>query len=350
MKKPNILFISYAFYPNIGGIEVNSEILTTSFHQLGYPIRVITSVEEKGEKLFPFPVLRNPNLFELIRQHKWADVVFENSPSLRLSWPRLLFGAQSVIAIRGRISREDGSFNFQDKLKIRSMHRAQGVIAVSSAMRDTFFPKATVIGNPYRSEIFKNLNQNRPPLTFVFLGRLVSEKGVHIALESLYQISSILPLEHSKPSFRIIGDGPELEKLQKLVEAKGLKGQVSFEGRQEGTELVRILNSCRYILVPSANEGFGNVAIEGMACGCLPIVSDCGGLPDAVGQAGVLFQTYSAEALTQAILRLINNPKLEADYRSKMEDHLEQHQPERVAERYLSVINNAYKKKAKLLP
>ncbi len=345
MKKPKILFISYAFYPNVGGIEVNAEILTTHFHQLGYPVRVITAVCENGEKIFPFPVVRNPNMTELFKHHKWADVVFENSPSLRLSWPRILFATKSVIAIRGRISRDDGRLNFQDKLKLKALHKADGVIAVSRAMRDTFFPDATVIGNPYRDEIFKNLELNRAPLSFVFLGRLVSEKGVHIALESLKQINLHRQSHQEKPVFKIVGDGPELENLQKLVVQKGLESQVTFEGRKVGAELVKILNTCRYILVPSANEGFGNVAIEGMACGCLPIVSDCGGLPDAVGDAGILFETFSPEALTTAIEELINNPKLEAKYRSNMGAHLKNHLPERVALKYLSVIDNACQKK-----
>ena len=345
MKKPKILFISYAFYPQIGGIEVNSQILTAQFHRLGYPLKVLTAVKEKGEKNFPFPIVRNPNLKELFKLHKWADVVFENNPSLRLSWPHFLFSSKSVIAIRTRVSREDGRFVFQDRLKRMALNKADGVIAVSHAMKDNFFPKATVIGNPYRHEIFKNLGKKREPLSLVFLGRLVSEKGVHIALESLKQINDQLLPHQNKPFFKIIGDGPELENLRRLVLQKGLERQVAFEGRMEGTKLVEILNTCKYILVPSANEGFGNVALEGMACGCLPIVSDCGGLPDAVGDAGVKFKTFSSEALTQAILGLIDNPKLEAYYRSNMNAHLEQHLPERVAQKYLDVIDKAYQKK-----
>lgn len=345
MKKPKILFVSYAFYPQMGGIEVNSEILTSEFHRMGYPLQVITAVEEKGEKDFPFPVVRNPNLRELLKLHKWADVVFENNPSIRLSWPHLLFSSKSVIAIRTRVSREDGSFVLQDKLKGMALKKADGVIAVSKAMRDSFFPKATVIGNPYRHEVFKNLRLKREPLSFVFLGRLVSEKGVHIAIESLKQLNTRLSPDMDKPIFKIIGDGPELENLQKLVMQKELGGQVSFEGRREGADLVEILNTCNYMLVPSANEGFGNVALEGMACGCLPIVSDCAGLPDAVGNAGVKFKTFSSEALTEAIMDLINSPTLEAEYRSNMEAHLEQHVPKRVAQRYLDVIENAYQKK-----
>jgi len=290
-------------------------------------------------------VVRSPNLAELFKLHKWADIVFENNPSLRLSWPQFLFSSKSVIAIRTRVSREDGSFVLQDKLKKMALNRAHGVIAVSEAIRVSFFPKATVIGNPFRSGDFKNLALKRDPLSFVFLGRLVSEKGVHIALESLRQICTQYSDDQKKPYLKIIGDGPELENLQNLVVQKGLQKQVEFKGKRVGEELVEILNTCKYMLVPSANEAFGNVVLEGMACGCLPIVSDCGGLPDAVGNAGVIFKTYSPDALTNAINGLINNPILEDEYRSNIEAHLEQHLPERIARKYLNVIENAYQKR-----
>lgn len=345
MKKPKILFISFTFYPNMGGIEINAQVLTSEFHRLGYPIQVITMVKEKGEKTFPFPVIRNPGLKDLYKLHKWADVVYENNPSLRLSWPHFLMSSKSVIAIRGRISREDGSIVLQDRLKRIALNQADGVIAVSRATRDSFFPKATVIGNPYRNGVFRDLGYYREQLSFVYLGRLVSEKGVHIALESLRQLNTHLLPNQVKPFFTIIGDGPEMQNLKLMVKQKGLQTQVVFEGKKEGVEVVEILNKSRYILVPSLDEAFGNVALEGMACGCLPITSDCRGLPDAVGNAGILYKTYSSEALTQAILKLINNPELESEYRSNMKPHLEQHLPEQVAQKYLDVINNVFEKK-----
>lgn len=347
MKKPKILFISYAFYPQVGGIEINAEILTTHFYRLGYPVRVITAIPENGEKTFPFPVFRNPKITELIKQHKWADVVFENHPSLRLSWPRFFFSSRSVIAIRGRINRNERRPGLEDISKRIALKHADEVIAVSSAIRDDFFPDATVIGNPYRHELFQNLNQERKPLSFVFLGRLVSQKGVDIAIQSFKQINELIADGSEKPFLKIIGQGSEETSLKELVEKYGLEKQITFEGRKEGTALVEVLNTCKYILIPSGWEAFGNVALEGMACGCLPFISDTGGLPDAAGPAGVQFKAGSVEALAKAIMEILNNPKLEAAYRDKMQTHLEKHYAERVAQKYLRIINKAYAVKDK---
>src|SRR5690606_40338743 len=89
----------------------------------------------------------------------------------------------------------------------------------------------------------------------------------------------------------IIGDGPEAPVLKALAVKYGLEHKVDFKGSLQGKELVDCLNQHKLILVPSRwEEPFGNVALEGMACGCIPVVSDGGGLAEAVGHAGLTFQ------------------------------------------------------------
>lgn len=334
---PKILFVSYAFYPNMGGIEVNSILLSHYFQKFGAEIKLVTMVEEEGEKRFPFPVIRKPGLQKLFELHKWADLVFENNPSLSLSWPKVFFKSLNVIAIRTRISREDGRRNIYDRLKSLNLRRACAVIAVSSVMKNIFFPNAVVIGNPYRENIFRNFHRERAPLSFVFVGRLVSEKGVDIAIEAIRKLSLKLS-ENNLPTLKIIGSGSELNALKELVKKYEMNQQVYFLGPKYDDHLSEILNSCRYILIPSHNEAFGNVAIEGMACGCLPFVSNNSGLPEAVGEAGVTFKVNSVDDLVEKIYHLINNPEVEVTYRQKFESHLLNHKPEHVARRYWDVI------------
>lgn len=344
MRKPNILFLSYVFYPAVGGIEINSELLAIHFHRFGYPVKLVTDTRTEGSKTFPFTVTRNPRLATLFKLHKWADVVFENNPSLRLSWPGLFFASKSVIAIRTRINRPDGNRGIQDYLKDLTLKNADRVIAVSNAIRESYFPEAVVIGNPYRDDVFINLNTDRKPLSFVFLGRLVSQKGVDIAIEAFVKIDQRFSDNKVSATMKIIGDGPEMDRLKQMVKQNNIEERISFEGRKVGSKLVEMLNSCRYIVLPSDWEAFGNVALEGLACGCLPFVSDSGGLTDAVGEAGVKFKSGSVDSLVEAIVRVIQNPKIEAAYRRERDAHLQEHLPERVAEKYLDVIINAFQK------
>jgi glycosyltransferase involved in cell wall biosynthesis len=331
-----ILFLSHGFYPHIGGVEVNSEILAGCFFGAGHDVRVVTWTEEGGDKPFPYQVIRNPGKFELFRQHLWADLVFENNPVLKLAWPAFFLGKIFVVALRTWMERDVGSLGWQDKLKIKWLSRARSVIAVSKVLGDAYWEQAVIIGNPYRNHLFRRLEGAVPARDFVFLGRLVNDKGADIAIEAIARLSSPFTLS-------IIGDGPEMKPLKKLAGEHGLTGQVRFCGLLSGELLVSELNDHKYILVPSQlKEPFGNVALEGMACGCVPIVSDGGGLPDAVGDAGLVFRRGSIDALVETLQGLLSDPELEARLRRNAPGHLDQHLPEVVGRKYLRVIENAF--------
>lgn len=333
-----ILFLSHGFYPHIGGVEVNSEILAGCFFGAGHDVRLLTWTNERGDKSFPYEVIRNPGKLDLFRHHFWADLVFENNPCLRLSWPAFFLRKKSVVALRSWIKRDDGQWGWQDKLKRKWLGRANGVIAVSNVLRDVCWPSAVVIGNPYRNELFRRLPGQIQSKDFVFLGRLVGDKGADLAIKAIASLKS-------PSSLTIVGEGPELENLKQLTHDLGMDSSVSFTGALTGEELVTALNDHKYMLVPSTLiEPFGNVALEGMACGCLPIVSDGGGLPDAVGSAGIVFERGSLDSLVNTLKDLLNSPFREKELRDHAALHLENHFPEVVSSRYLDVIDLALKK------
>ena len=333
-----ILFLSHKFYPDVGGIEVNSEILANYFVKFGAEVHLLNwSQAGTSNKDFPFKVIRNPNMSELFREHKWADIVFENNPSLKLSWPLLLTAKPHVVALRTWISRMDGTLAFQDKLKLQWIKRADAAIAVSEKVKELTFNDAIVIGNPYREYLFRNLELNRDK-DFVFLGRLVSDKGADMAIDLLRMLYES-NLQQKKYNLTIIGDGPEKENLEQMVKEYNLNDYVSFTGMLGGQELVQVLNEHKYLLAPSRwKEPFGNIALEGMACGCLPIVSDGGGLIDAIGDAGVVFERNNVNSLFKNVSNLLTHPDLELTLRSKFGAHLQSHQPEFVARKYYDVL------------
>lgn len=342
-----ILFLSHKFYPDVGGIEVNSEILANAFHNAGHTVRLLTWSKGGGnDTRFPFLVKRNPSVMELFLLHRWADLVYENNVCLRLAWPSMLLSKPSVVAIRTLVSRPDGRREWQDKLKLRWLRRARSVIAVSDFIRKRTWPAATVIGNPYRADIFTGVTDCHREKYFVFLGRLVSDKGADLAIRSFHQLlsgngSAQVAGTHGF-TLTIIGDGPFRGELELLAEHLGIRDRVHFAGMLTGSTLVSCLNDHKYILVPSiCEEAFGNVVLEGMACGCIPIVSDAGGLPGAVGEAGLVFLRGDFNSLTTCMRHLLNNGVLENKLREKAKLHLANHRPQLITKRYLEVIERA---------
>ncbi|WP_419803124.1 glycosyltransferase family 4 protein [Mucilaginibacter sp.] len=355
-----ILFLSHNFYPFIGGIEANSDILSRAFFAAGHEIQVLTWTPDPSPNIYPFNIIRNPSVFTLFKAHKWADLVFENNPCLRLAWPNLFFNHPYVIALNTWVSRIDntiglhGKIGIQDRIKFLWFKKASKVIAVSDAIRKHSFKPAIVIGNPYNAEVFRVIPEITKTKAFVFLGRLVPNKGVDQAIIAFKKLL-IKEAQHQfltiKPELTIIGEGPQKQKLENLVSELGLQEQVTFTGSVSGEKLARLLNQHRYMLVPSLwEEPFGNVVLEGMACGCVPVVSDGGGLPDAIGNAGISYKRGDVDALVDALINLIAHPDLEIKLRSAAPAHLHKHQPDIVSKKYLEVVEAAVAKSTKINP
>lgn len=335
-----ILFISYRFPPDIGGIETVSEILSRAFVEAGHEVRLLTCSVGALITDFPFAITQKPNVYELLKDHAWADVVFENNPSFRLSWPMFFFRSRAVVALHTWLTRSNGKINWQDRLKKIKLRKANRVIACSEVIRRHSWPDAMVISNPYEDDKFRVMSSVNRSREFVFLGRLVSDKGADIAVRAFHQLVNGSH-EFIFTSFTIIGEGPEKESLEQMVFELGLKNKVRFKGKLSGESLVHCLNEHRFLLVPSLwEEPFGLVALEGMACGCVPIVSDSGGLPQAIGKAGLTFRKGNAHSLADIMCQVLREPNLVMKLKENAPTHLSNHRKCVVSNHYLTVLEN----------
>jgi glycosyltransferase involved in cell wall biosynthesis len=338
-----ILFISHKFFPDVGGIETNSEILCSELFSTGYDVKLVTwsPQGDQDREKFPFQVIRNPSIVELIRLHSWAQLTFENNPCLRLAWPAVFFNRPSVIALNTWVTRTDGKVSTTDKIKRAWLKRASRVIAVSQALKIKSWRDAIVIHNPYRA-IFREIPTIKRSRDIVFLGRLVSDKGADLALEALAELARRDTGDGGRLLLSVIGEGPERSNLEKRVKDLHLEDQVRFLGTLHGEKLVEELNRHSYLLVPSVwDEPFGNVVIEAMACGCLPIVSSGGGLPEAAGNAGLVFKKKDSSSLVAKLRELFASPQLEDELRRARQGHLKNHEQGVIAKKYMQVIESA---------
>jgi glycosyltransferase involved in cell wall biosynthesis len=81
----------------------------------------------------------------------------------------------------------------------------------------------------------------------------------------------------SEAEFKIIGDGPELLRLEELVDSLGLQTKVRFENWMARDELLKKMASCDVFLFPSLRDGGGAVVVEAMAMGKPVVCLDIGG-------------------------------------------------------------------------
>lgn len=325
-----ILLASHSFHPAVGGIEEVSRVLAHEFVAAGHEVRVVTRTRAGEATTFPFPVHRAPSPLEMLRLARWCHVFFQNNISLQTAWPLLFARRPWVIAHHTWIARTDGRIGWRDRLKHALASRATN-IAVSRAIAAHLRAPATVIGNPYRDGTFRFDESVPRDLDLVFVGRLVRDKGADLLLDAL----ASLPLR-----LTIVGAGPEERALREQCGRLQLDARVTFAGVKSGTDLAALLNRHRVIVIPSRwEEPFGLVALEGIACGCVPAGSCGGGLLDAIGACGVTFARNDAADMARVLTELWRSDF--APFHAAAPEHLAKHTARGVAARYLRVLEDA---------
>ena len=325
------------FYPSVGGLETIVSILAHEFVRQGHEVKLVCRTKAADSKAFPFEVLRGTSYFQLFMLARWSDICFQANVSLKGIWPLLFSRKPLAVSHNGWYSRPDGRTGWQDHLK-QIVSRFSHNIAVSRAVAEHLSSDSTVIPNAYREDIFYLMPEVPRNKHLVFLGRLVSDKGADLLLEALSQLKD----QNLRPQLTIIGIGPEEDKLRRQAESSGVDDQIEFAGLKTGIELTRMLNEHQIMVVPSRwQEPFGIAALEGIACGCVIVGSEGGGLKDAIGLCGVTFPNGDVAALTQALANLLTNESKLSDCRIHAEAHLLRHRKEEIAGSYLQVFANA---------
>lgn len=330
-----ILLTSNRFHPDVGGIETITDILATHFSTSGHDVRVLTqtSASNCDDQQYLFQVLRRPTIGKLLRSYNWADVVLQNNLEVRQLWPLLLIRRPLVVGLQTWIRTSTGKRKILQRLKLVALRASNDVIACSEAIKQDCLTRATVIGNPYSSEVFCQIASVDREQAIGFVGRLVSDKGADML------VRAFAALRPTNWRLSVIGDGPERKSLENLALELGVDKQVSFTGMLRGQALADTLNRHEIVVVPSCwPEPFGIVALEALACGCVVLASDGGGLPDAVGSAGILFKRGDQDDLERQLKYLIQNPSARQQLRECASEHLEGFKQDVVCNRYLSVL------------
>jgi len=157
--------------------------------------------------------------------------------------------------------------------------------------------KAVVIPN----FVLPRLDANATPGHYgVFVGRLASEKGVHVLLNALRIAND--------PPFKVVGDGPLASVLRRQAATIGLE-KTQFMGRQPPGRVDGILRDARFLVLPSlSDENCPMAGLEAMALGRPLLVTTRGGLPELVREGtGLICGPDDPHDLAKGIERLMGD-------------------------------------------
>jgi glycosyltransferase involved in cell wall biosynthesis len=198
-------------------------------------------------------------------------------------------------------------------------------------------PRQIQIYNPFPIDRFRNAAPaSQAEFDFLYLGRMVSEKGVDTLIQAFARVVAQAP---KRPRLLLIGDGDRLPQMQQLATSLGLASDVCFAGRQSGHALVEWVGKGAVGVVPSAwKEPMGGVAVELMAAGRGLIVSEQGGLAECAGDAGLRFSNGDAQGLANCMLRLLADPQLRQTLGQRALQRAALFAPERFVDQYIDLL------------
>lgn len=328
----NILIFSTVFYPSIGGIENHTLLLIENFIQNGHQVKVITYQKQK-EKIKEFEVYYRPNPILSLKLFFWSTVLYMPNISLKGIW-LMLFNPYKTWVISHNDFSSLNKSGMISLLKNWANRLASKNIAVSPSVGKYIPHHLEIIPNGYDEHVFKLYPEEQREIDFVFLGRLVSQKGADLLIRACAELDKDFSLV-------LLGDGPEKSTLMELTKQLNLDSEITFKGFVRGETLVKFLNKCKYMVIPSLDdEGFGLVALEGLACGCKIIAADAGGLKDAVGVYGNLFPKNDIDALVHLMRKALRNElQSKADDSDALNQYLAKHSGSKVAASYLNYFN-----------
>lgn len=160
-------------------------------------------------------------------------------------------------------------------------------------------------------------------INILYVGRIKQSKGLDCLIEALSQTDEI--------SATIVGDGSALSDIRDLVDARELTERVTFEGRVPHNTLPQYYQSTDLFIHPARwPEPFGRTLLETMQMNTPALVSDIGGPPWVVGNAGLTFPKDNANILSKILTHLQNCPEELMKLSKNCSSQLERFEPDRV--------------------
>jgi glycosyltransferase involved in cell wall biosynthesis len=267
---------------------------------------------EQGVKSLAYAELITLNRF-LRLQAKNVFFTWWNIP-YQLRWPVTALEAYNLRHSDGIIAgNQDGA----DILRQRGYQGPISVMPQLGVDEQIFQPQP-------QTELARSLGITPNDFIVGFVGRFVPEKGLMTLAKAL------AGLREYPWKWLLVGRGEQKEQLQNWAAENQLSDRLIWVESVPHDEVPRYMNLINALVLPSETtyefqtltsagwkEQFGHVLIEAMACKVPIIGSDCGEIPHAVGDAGLIFPEQNVSALQNCLQRLFEEPQLVQDLAQK---------------------------------
>jgi len=220
-----------------------------------------------------------------------------------------------------QILHSKGWENVLFKLLLRRIDQAIVMdMASYRALKDIGYEKVSYLPNPLSPDVKSIIEQYqelpREPRKIVYAGHITRTKGVFELVEACKQVENIY--------LDLLGYITSEEDQLELFSLAGedSKSWLNIPGNKNFEGVIRAMSTCSIFVLPSYSEGFPNVILESMACGCPIISTPVGAIPEMLGfederPCGVSVPSQDVDSIKTAIVQLLNNPNLRNELGSR---------------------------------
>ncbi|MEQ6120045.1 glycosyltransferase [Reichenbachiella sp. MALMAid0571] len=231
------------------------------------------------------------------------------------------------------------------KLVTLPLAEASKTICVSDFLKRSIAGKAKanlcVINNFVDEDFFtpkQKISDRNDPISLLFIGRLVPQKGLDILLKALkILLKSKLHIE-----LKIGGTGENEKEYQLLCNELGLGNNVVWLGNLDRNQVKHYLQQCDAFVLPSRNENNPVVILEALACGKPVITTSCGGPEEMITEAeGLIAKPENPDDLSNKIKILSDNLSIYNATTTRnnfMENHSSKMSTNKLLDIYKSVV------------
>lgn len=232
--------------------------------------------------------------------------------------------------------------NFFEKRIVLSGYQKNTLsICISKNIKDyseTVLPKSiksVLLYNAIDLERFNNDSyENNSYNEIAITGSLVDKKGHDLAIETIRELVN----RNLKIHLHILGDGPNKNKLEGLIDELNLQNNITMHGLVDHPE--DYLKKCKIYLHTASHEPFGLVLVEAMACGLPVVCTDGKGNRDLIkdGENGFMIWKRNSKLLADKIELLLQNDSL----RFEMGNNAKKFAQQFGLENYIETLLNHY--------
>jgi glycosyltransferase involved in cell wall biosynthesis len=236
------------------------------------------------------------------------------------------------------------SMAFQARLEANHARRADRVITIShycAGRLEELYGVNNAVVVPELIDLggWRQLFHENPavpdPRKFTVLSvcRFYPRKRLDVLLQAVALLRDRVP----QLELRIVGHGPEYQRLRRLSLELSIEGAVRWLGDVSLNDLAAEYNRSDLFCLPSAQEGFGIVFLEAMAAGKPIVAARAAAVPEVV-RSGILVQPEDPEALADAILLLYRDADLRRSLGVAGSREVEQFEMHHVAARFVREV------------